>query len=180
MRPTVLWCKKNRRNRLWGKCPYPDGSPIAGERVTSPTKKRLSDVYESAADERTAGLLKSMILGDKSSLDAEIKELYQENGIAHVLAISGLHVSLLGLGLYRLLRRGTGHFLLAGIPTIVLLLAYGYLTGTSVSTVRAVVMCVLFILAEILGRTYDMLTGLALSGLLITVLMPLQLRQSAF
>lgn len=31
--------KKNRRNRLWGKCPYPDGSPIAGERVTSPTKK---------------------------------------------------------------------------------------------------------------------------------------------
>lgn len=90
-----------------------------------------------------------------------------------MLAISGLHVSLLGLGLYRLLRRGTGHFLLAGIPTIVLLLAYGYLTGTSVSTVRAVVMCVLFILAEILGRTYDMLTGLALSGLLITVLMPL-------
>lgn len=143
-------------------------------------KKRLSDVYESAADEKTAGLLKSMILGDKSSLDAEIKELYQENGIAHVLAISGLHVSLLGLGLYRLLRRGTGYFLLAGIPTIVLLLAYGYLTGTSVSTVRAVVMCVLFILAEILGRTYDMLTGLALSGLLITVLMPLQLRQSAF
>lgn len=143
-------------------------------------KKRLSDVYESAADEKTAGLLKSIILGDKSSLDAEIKELYQENGIAHVLAISGLHVSLLGLGLYRLLRRGTGHFLLAGIPTIVLLLAYGYLTGTSVSTVRAVVMCVLFILAEILGRTYDMLTGLALSGLLITVLMPLQLRQSAF
>lgn len=143
-------------------------------------KKRLSDVYESTADEKTAGLLKSMVLGDKSSLDAEIKELYQENGIAHVLAISGLHVSLLGLGLYRLLRRGIGHFLLAGIPTIVLLLAYGYLTGTSVSTVRAVVMCVLFILAEILGRTYDMLTGLAFSGLLITVLMPLQLRQSAF
>lgn len=53
-------------------------------------KKRLSDVYESAADEKTAGLLKSMILGDKSSLDAEIKELYQENGIAHVLAISGV------------------------------------------------------------------------------------------
>lgn len=39
LRKTVLWCKKNRRNRLWGKCPYPDGSPIAGERVTSPTKK---------------------------------------------------------------------------------------------------------------------------------------------
>ncbi len=41
-----------------------------------------------------------MVLGDKSGLSDEVKQLYQENGIAHVLAISGLHISLIGASLF--------------------------------------------------------------------------------
>ena len=50
------------------------------------------------------GVLSAMLLGDKTELDSEIKSLYQAAGIAHVLAISGLHISLLGMTLYRLFR----------------------------------------------------------------------------
>lgn len=143
-------------------------------------KRRMAEVYDKTADEKTSGLLKSMILGDRSSLDPDLKELYQQNGIAHVLAISGLHVSLIGLGLYGILKKLTGHSVTAGIPAMLILLAYGCMTGASVSAVRAVTMCLLAVLADFAGRTYDMLTGLAVSGLLITGLMPLNVQQSSF
>ena len=58
-----------------------------------------------AMGERDAGLLGAMILGDKSQLDSEVKELYQQTGVAHMLAISGLHISLLGMVLFDWLRK---------------------------------------------------------------------------
>lgn len=56
-------------------------------------------------DEKTAGIVSAMVLGDKSGLSDEVKQLYQENGIAHVLAISGLHISLIGASLFFVLRK---------------------------------------------------------------------------
>lgn len=46
-----------------------------------------------------------MLLGNRSDMDQALYELYRKNGISHVLAISGLHVSILGLGLWKALRR---------------------------------------------------------------------------
>lgn len=51
--------------------------------------KFKASIYD-ITDERTAGVLNSMIVGDKSLLDTEIKELYQNSGISHILAISGV------------------------------------------------------------------------------------------
>ena len=47
-----------------------------------------------------------MLLGEKSVLSEETKELYQNAGISHILAISGLHISMIGMGLYAFLRKG--------------------------------------------------------------------------
>mgnify|MGYP001706233105 CR=1 FL=1 len=49
--------------------------------------------------------MQTLLLGEKEELDAEVKALYQKNGIAHILSISGLHITLLGMGVYRLLKR---------------------------------------------------------------------------
>ena len=51
--------------------------------------------------EREGGVLAAILLGEKSDMDPEMKELYQVNGIGHILAISGLHLSFAGLGAYR-------------------------------------------------------------------------------
>ena len=59
---------------------------------------------EQIFDEQDAGILAAMLLGDKSRLDEEIRDWYQVGGIAHVLAISGLHISLFGMALYHILR----------------------------------------------------------------------------
>lgn len=143
-------------------------------------QKRLGSVYEQVLEEPDSGLIKAMVLGQKEELDAQIRMLYQRNGIAHLLAISGLHVSLVGMGLYRLLRRVTGSFAAAGIPSLLFLAAYGWMTGGSISTIRAAVMCGMAILADLIGRTYDMLTGIGVSALLLMLASPLSARQSAF
>lgn len=143
-------------------------------------RKRLGDVYEQILDEKDSRLMQAMVLGRKEDLDGEIKELYQKNGISHLLAISGLHVSLAGMGLYRLLRRMTGSYAGAGIPAVLFLLAYGWMTGASISTVRAVLMCVMAILADLAGRTYDMLTGIGVSALCLMLTNPICVKQSAF
>ena len=49
-----------------------------------------------------AGAFEAIVLGDKTNLDSELKMRYQMAGIIHILAISGLHISLLGMGLYNL------------------------------------------------------------------------------
>ena len=65
----------------------------------------ISDKYKKILGDKNAGSLSAMVLGDKRGLDEEIKELYQENSISHLLSISGLHISLLGGAVFLFLRR---------------------------------------------------------------------------
>ncbi len=116
--------------------------------------------------DKDASILCAMLLGDKEGLDTEIKELYQRNGIIHVLSISGLHISILGMGIYRLLRKMGAPVGVSALVGGVVLVLYGFLTGMSVSACRAIGMYLLHLLAKILGRTYDMQTAF---GLLVTI-----------
>lgn len=139
-----------------------------------------ASILDTAMSEGDAGIMKAMILGDKSSMDQEIRTLYQRNGIAHILAISGLHISLLGAGLYKLLRRAGAGFGPAAAAGGACLWLYGMMTGFSPSSTRAVVMMILFFLAQYLGRTYDMISAacLAVCGLLLEA--PYLILQSGF
>ena len=140
----------------------------------------LSDgIYEVLPDEQ-AGALVSMLTGDRGMLDSELKNLYSDGGIAHILSISALHVSLLGMGLYRLLMKLFGRLLPSSILTIIVMLLYGMLTGFSVSTVRAICMLALRIAAQLIGRPYDMLNGLAVTALVMLMAHPGYIYDSGF
>lgn len=123
-------------------------------------------------DSKNAAIYSGILLGEKSGIDADIKQLYRINGIAHILAISGLHISLLGGILYKLLRRLGVRFFTAGMCSICLVAAYGCMTGFAPATVRAVIMLALYIWGEVIGRNYDMLTGMALSLMIMLILKP--------
>lgn len=119
-----------------------------------------------------AEIMKAMLLGNKQELDAEMKELYQDNGIAHVLAISGLHISLLGMSVYRLLRRmPLPSWLALGFSEIFLVL-YGCMVGFSASSFRAIGMFTFFLLSKITKRSYDMLTALGCIAILQLIIHP--------
>ena len=113
------------------------------------------------------GLFQAVLLGEKEEMDPEISELYQKTGISHLLAISGLHLSILGMGFYRILRRAGAGFWGAGLICGFAVVSYGILTGSSGSALRAVIMLSLSFLAAALGRTYDLLTALSLAALML-------------
>ncbi len=143
-------------------------------------KEHFSGVLEEVFPESEASILKAMLLGEKNGLDGEIKKLYRDSSIIHILSISGLHISMIGMGLYRLLRR-LGVPLKAGaLGCMGIICSYGIMTGMSLSAARAILMFILHLTADMAGRTYDMLTALALSAAVLLAEQPMYVRYSGF
>ncbi len=130
--------------------------------------------------EDKASILRTMLLGESGQTDSKIKELYQRSGIVHILAISGLHISLLGMSLYRLLRRIAVPILIASLMTVAVMVSYGEMTDMSISSLRAIVMFGMRMAAQLAGRTYDILTASAVAAALILLEQPLYLNHSGF
>lgn len=140
---------------------------------------RAGAVLENIFPRKEASVLKAMLLGEKKGMDSEIKTLYQGAGISHILAISGLHISLLGMGLYRLLSRFLSRRL-SGILSCSMLFFYLVMTGFSASAARAGIMFLLYMTAKIAGRTYDMPTALSVAAALILLENPAWLQNGGF
>lgn len=143
-------------------------------------RQRLQSVIQDSLPQRQAGIVQTMLLGDKSALEQDVRQLYQQNGIGHLLAISGLHITILCMAFYQWLL-----FLrfppVAAVPvTIAVLWSYGELTGFSVSTNRAILMMVLYLFAGLLGRSYDLLSAMACSALLILLQKPFAITSCSF
>ena len=137
---------------------------------------RLAEVFPA----KEASVMQTLLLGEKEELDAEVKALYQKNGIAHILSISGLHITLLGMGVYRLLKRLGLPVRAAAVGGAILLLMYGVMVAMNVSASRAIGMYLLQMLGIFVGRTYDMLTGLGLMALLLVIQEPERLFDVSF
>lgn len=136
-------------------------------------------LYETLEEEQ-ASVLAAMLLGSKKRLNQEVKELYQTAGIAHILAISGLHISFLGLFLYRILRCFSCPPKYAALLCLPLLYSYGIMCGTGASGRRAICMFMIQMGAVWTGRTYDMITALAVAALLLLLQQPLYLFDGGF
>ena len=130
-------------------------------------RKRLEDVYDKIMNEEDASVIKAMVLGDKNDMDAELKSLYQKSGISHILAISGLHISIMGMFIYGILKKTHMPVKLCFIISSVIMFNYSLMTGMSCSTERAFIMFILMLGAMCILRSYDMLSALALAGTVI-------------
>lgn len=126
-----------------------------------------SDRLKLLAGEEDGGIFAAMLLGEKGSMSEEIRDLYQKNGIAHLLAVSGLHLSLVSMAAYGFLRRAGAGYGKAAVAGGTILVFYCMLTGASPSVLRAMVMTLCGFLAAYLGRTYDLLSAMGLSALLL-------------
>lgn len=157
-----------------------DGSARAVPRFLYRLRAELGERCTALLGERQGSVLGAMLLGDKTGLDQELKDIYQKSGMAHLLAVSGLHVSIFGMSLYRLLRRLGLSYPASGIPAGLLVLLYGSFTGMGTSTARAAVMFLLAVGADMLGKSYDMLTALGAAALLLLLEQPLHARNASF
>ncbi len=137
------------------------------------------NIYEVMGEEQ-GSILSAMLLGEKGDMELEMKELYQKNGIGHILAISGLHISFIGLGIYKIIRRTGLGYIPAGVLAILVLSLYALMIGFSVSVIRAYVMLLFRIGADMSGRVYDILTALMVAAGVTVGMQPLYLMDAGF
>ena len=130
-------------------------------------------------DEKDAGLFSAMVTGDKSEIDIEQKRLFTDNGISHILAISGLHLSILGLAFFELLRKKFSVNQSAMVVSVFILL-YGVFIDASAASLRAIVMLYIRFLALSICRTYDSKNTLYIICFIFLMLRPYLLFNAGF
>ncbi len=96
------------------------------------------------------------------------------------MAISGLHLSFIGIGMYKILRRITGSYPVGGAFGILFLALYILMVGFTVSAVRALVMFLFRVGADMAGRHYDAPTALSAAAVAVLVWRPLSLYDGGF
>lgn len=130
--------------------------------------------------EKQSGIILGVILGDKGSLDEHYYDLFQKMGIAHIFAVSGLHVGCI-LAAYFLASRFLYFPKILNLVIAMLLLAfYSLITGLSPSVIRASIMGLLVLCATNLLRYKDIYTIISTSALIILLLKPLALFSVSF
>lgn len=140
----------------------------------------IAGIYDNLFETKNASLASAMVLGDKRNLDEDVKALYQRNGIAHLIAISGLHIAMIGGMLYKIFRRITGSYPVSAMIGGIFIVGYGVMTGLSGATLRAIIMLLTSIGADVFGRRYDGLTAIALALFVMLVMNPYQITQVGF
>lgn len=131
-------------------------------------KNTLYQVFQ----EESADVYAAMLFGDKGELGVEAKAAYQMAGITHILSISGLHISLIGLAIYEILKRMGVKITYATLICTFLIFSYVVLTGNHPSTMRAFLMFMLLINGKLMKRSYDMLSGISASGIFLLLSNP--------
>lgn len=143
-------------------------------------RERLIRSIDRIYDEEDAGVIKAMLLGDRAGLSDEVRSGYRRAGISHILCISALHITLLGTGLLRLLRGAGVNKVISYIVSFAVISMYGRLTGSGVSTVRALITFGLMMAADLLGRTPDLLSSMSVAGGMIIIARPLYVLDAGF
>lgn len=131
-------------------------------------------------DTKTASLLTALVLGDDTLLEEDTQTTYKNAGILHILAVSGLHISLLGTAALTLSKKLYLPPRFRSLFCALVVLLYCQLCGNGVSSTRACIMFFCITAGSLLGRTYDSLSALSLAGVLILWTSPTMLFQSGF
>jgi len=143
-------------------------------------RERIRRGIHNTFSEPSAGLLKSLLLGDRTTLDQDIKESFRKTGTFHFMAISGLHLGILALGLAWLLKWCGFPLRIRAVIIILFSCAFAVLVGFKAPIMRATVMISVYQGAIIFLRKQDTLNTLSLASLIILIIDPFQLFDIGF
>lgn len=138
-------------------------------------KRLLQEIDTWAASKEVLDISKALLLGYKSDLDKDLRSSYSNTGVAHILAVSGLHVGMLYLLLSYVLfflKNIKGGEILRTVILLGALWFYAFLTGLSPSVLRSVCMFSFVAFGGFFGREVSIYNTLSASAILLLILNP--------
>ncbi|OEF96249.1 DNA internalization-related competence protein ComEC/Rec2 [Desulfuribacillus alkaliarsenatis] len=145
------------------------------------TKVYYQNIINSYMENREFAIVNALVLGDRGYIDFDTRDQIRNLGLAHLFALSGLHVGIIIVVMIffadRLLfiTRERAYVIL-----LVLLPVYAILTGASPSVVRAVIMAMLMLIALLINKKGDVYTNLILAAFVIILFEPKLLLAAGF
>ena len=167
-------------------------APELIERIASPTptigtnlawaRRRLRDEIDEllAGVPQAAGVLRAMLLGDRSFVDQDEAVDFQKTGVFHVLVVAGLHVGALAFALYWAGRKLRLSRLWTMLFTLTTLSAYVAVVEQRAPVLRAAMMAATVVLGGLFFRRLELLNSAAVAALILLAARPLVLRDSSF
>ncbi len=139
--------------------------------------ERLKGIIDSSFPADTFAFAKALLLGDKTDLTWDRSRDFSLSGISHIVAVSGLHVSILFAFVGMVTGKRRYLLLIVGVPV---LLFFGAMAGFTASVTRAVIMQLLLLLALAVNREYDPPTALSFACLVMLLQCPLTIAGIGF
>lgn len=131
----------------------------------------LTNTIDEMLNKEQASILKGLILGDTTNIEENIYEKFQISNMSHLLAVSGMHISYIILGINTILKKRIGKRK-TKVTIIILLIFYMMICGISPSMFRATVMGILVTLSDLLYRKNDIWTSISFSLLILLIYNP--------
>jgi len=148
--------------------------------IVYPVRNFIINLADTRLKGQRAALLKGLLVGAREDIDFELRQKFANVGIVHILAISGLHVGFILLGLMYAFKSFGLPRLLQALFTITGLLFYSALTGGNAPVVRASVMAGIYLIGVAIQRRNSVFNTLSIAALIILLVNPLELYQPGF
>ncbi len=150
---------------------------VTGNRTTIFEKINLAikSVLSRGLNKDEFGVAYALLCGNSDFMDEEVLTSYRDAGVAHVFAVSGLHIGFIATVIGFFLKRQKRLKWLTYIISAILLFGYSGICGFTVSSIRAAVMSMVFMLSFMTGNAYDVLSSLSLAAAFILFIFPTQL-----
>jgi competence protein ComEC len=140
-------------------------------------RQELKQIIDRTFPEDTASFAKALLLGYRTDIDYETNTAFKVSGISHIIAVSGLHVSILFGVIHFISGRRRIFTAVFGIPVV---LIFAAVTGFTPSITRAAVMQIMMVLAMLCQREYDPPTSLSFSALVMLIVNPMVIASVSF
>ena len=113
---------------------------------------RIKRILHQNLDDKTASIVQALVLGDKSGMDSSMYDYVKSSGLAHVLAVSGLHVSTLATAIYFVLKKLKVNPKISFAIVLVCTFLYSMLCSFTASSLRAVIMSGVYMFSSAFSR----------------------------
>ena len=141
-------------------------------KISNNMRDKIIEQIKNILPEETNGLLIGLMLGDKTYISDEVRLDFQKSSLAHILAVSGAHVSYIILGLTYMVSINKMPKKSGYIFIICILNVFIFITNFSVSVIRACIMSIILIISKIFHRKSDIKNTIAISVLIILTFNP--------